>query len=100
MTGNSGLAAGIFKPAAANIAIKHVPHVSEVVRMAIPAAMRFARPAPGILLERPIEISGDKQIEEAIAIIVQECGARAPPAGTHASCIGDVDESFAGVIPI
>src|SRR5207247_9403191 len=61
-----------------------------VVGMAIGAVAGLLVPALPVVLERPVHVSGDEEVELAVVVEVAEAGPRAPSPGPHPGPRGDV----------
>ena len=72
----------------------------EIVRVAVGAVARLLLPAMAVVLEGPLEITGDEQIEVAVVVVVEEPGAGTPPAGTDAGAGGHVGERAIALVAI
>ena len=86
--------------AVAVVAIEDVGDPVEVVGMTVGAVAGLLLPAIAVVLERPVEIAGDEQIEPAVVVVIEEAGARAPSAGGDAGLPGDVGERAVPVVAI
>src|SRR5207247_2877032 len=71
-----------------------------VVGMAIGAVAGLLVPALPVVLERPVHISGDEEVELAVVVEVEEAGARAPAAGPHSGARGDVAKGAVAVVAV
>ena len=70
----AGLGAHVLEAAAAQIAIEQMGHWGEFIGMTVGAQGPFTA-APFVLTEVPVEVTGDKQVQLAVAIKVDEAGA-------------------------
>ena len=80
--------------------IEDVGHALEVVGVAVGAVARLLLAAVAVVLEAPLHVARDEQIELAVVVVVEEPGARAPAAGRHAGPRGDVGERAVAVVAV
>ena len=68
--------------------------------MAVRAIPRLLLAAVNILLEAPIEIAADEQVELAVVVVVEKAGARAPSGGRHSRLRRHILKRAVAAIPV
>src|SRR5437667_11952702 len=68
--------------------------------MAVRAIPRLLLAAVNILLEAPIEIAADEQVELAVVVVVEKAGARAPSGGRDSRLRRHILKRAVAAIPV
>src|SRR5947209_7151205 len=72
----------------------------KLIGMAVSAAARFCDSAKDIFRKIPSEVTRDKQIKQAIPVVVNKHRTRRPPRASHSGCFRRVTEGTVAVVAI
>ena len=72
----------------------------ELVGMAVAAMPRLVPAAVSVAAEIPFQVSGDDQVEMAVAIVIDEAGGHGPAAARNARGLRDIGERSVAVVPV
>src|SRR5882762_3417993 len=98
--GDSRLGGNVGEGAVAIVAVENVGNTVIVVGMTIGAVTRSALAAVAVGAKSPIDVTGHEQVELAVIVVVEESGARAPPAGGDSGRFRDVGERAISVVVV
>lgn len=94
--GDAGLGAHVAEGPVALVAIEDVGETGEALRTG--EVGQTVRAAAGRFVV-VLEVASHEQVEEPVAVVVEETGRGAPAGGRHSRCLGDLLETTVAVVP-
>ena len=86
--------------AVAVVAIQDIRNRIEVVRVAVRPVAGLLLPAITVLLEAPVEVAGDEQVELPVVVVIEEARACAPATALDACAIRHVGKRSVAHVPV